>query len=200
MDVESLERSIHEDIEKAASVEALEAARIRYLGRKGQITSLLRNIKDVPPEERPNLGAVANRLKQLAERLLEGKTLALRRTSAKSRFYRAPRDATLPASDGLTGHRHSKIRKHHQVGTVFLYRGKPIQRINKAWTDAVRRAGIPHITVHQGMRHTFGTRLARAGVPVNEIQELMGHTNIKTTQRYLHSNERRGREAVAVLD
>jgi integrase len=92
-----------------------------------------------------------------------------------------------------------QIRKQHQVGTVFLFNGKPIKRFNHSWTVAVKRAGIPHITFHAATRHTFGTRLARKGVPLNEIKDLMGHTSILTTQRYLHSNEERGKLAVAKL-
>ena len=65
MDVDSIERSIREDIGGADSLETLEQARIKYLGRKGVVTSLLKNIKDVAPEERPKIGAVSNRLKKL---------------------------------------------------------------------------------------------------------------------------------------
>jgi integrase len=106
---------------------------------------------------------------------------------------------TIPLNDTAFGLLR-KIRVKHQVGPVFIYRGKPIQRINKAFSAAIRRAGIPHITFHQATRHTFGTRLARKGIALNEIKDLMGHTSIVTTQRYLHSNETRGREAVAALD
>ena len=62
MDVESLEKSIQEDIGNATDFEALEQARIRFLGRKGQVTRLLRDIKVVEPAERPRLGQAANRL------------------------------------------------------------------------------------------------------------------------------------------
>ncbi|MDH3217879.1 MAG: phenylalanine--tRNA ligase subunit alpha [Candidatus Krumholzibacteria bacterium] len=123
MDVESLEQSIQQDISKANSVEALEEARIRYLGRKGRITALLRNIKDVPPTERPQIGAVANRLKQLAEGLLEQKTTALRATQTASRFYTPPRDATLPAHEGARGHRHILSQTVSELKEIFFGMG-----------------------------------------------------------------------------
>lgn len=123
MDVESLERSIQEDIDKATTVEALEAARIRYLGRKGRITSLLRNIKDAAPAERPLIGATANRLKRLAEGLLEKKTRELRGSHGASRFYHPPRDGTLPAYDGSIGRRHVLSRTLDELKDIFFGMG-----------------------------------------------------------------------------
>jgi phenylalanyl-tRNA synthetase alpha chain len=123
MDVESLERSIQEDIEKANSVDELEAARIRYLGRKGRITSLLRNIKDTPAQERPIMGAAANRLKKLVEELLEEKTRSLRGPQTASRFYVRPRDATLPAHDGVTGRRHILSQTLKELKEIFYGMG-----------------------------------------------------------------------------
>jgi phenylalanyl-tRNA synthetase alpha chain len=123
MDVESLERSIQEDIEKANSVDELEAARIRYLGRKGRITSLLRNIKDTPAQERPIMGAAANRLKKLVEELLEETTRSLRGPQTASRFYVRPRDATLPAHDGVTGRRHILSQTLKELKEIFYGMG-----------------------------------------------------------------------------
>jgi len=47
------------------------------------------------------------------------------------------------------------------------------------------------------LRHTFGTTMAAAGVPLPVLQELMGHADVKTTRRYVHVNERQKREAIA---
>jgi phenylalanyl-tRNA synthetase alpha chain len=120
MDVESLERSIQEDIAKATTIDALEAARIRYLGRRGEITALLKSIKEAQPEERRGIGAAANRLKQLAEGLLAEKSKTLGSTGVASRFYKAPRDATLPAHDGSIGHRHVLSQTFSELKEIFL--------------------------------------------------------------------------------
>lgn len=47
------------------------------------------------------------------------------------------------------------------------------------------------------LRHTFGTELARAGVPIHTIQQMMGHASIQTTLRYMHTNEDAQRAALA---
>ncbi len=123
MDVASLEKSIREDIANADSLDALEQTRIRYLGRKGRVTALLKNIKDVPPEERPKLGAVSNRLKKLAETLIAEKLEAVRATQSASRFYTPPADPTLPAHDGMIGRRHVLSQVLRQLKTVFFGMG-----------------------------------------------------------------------------
>jgi len=57
--------------------------------------------------------------------------------------------------------------------------------LNQRFIAARDAAGVPPITFH-GLRHTFGTTLARDGWPVSDIQALMGHADISTTQIYMH--------------
>jgi len=59
-------------------------------------------------------------------------------------------------------------------------------------------AGITTFTFHD-LRHTFGTRLADAGVDVVKIKELMGHASIVTTMRYIHATDQGKRGAITVL-
>jgi integrase len=72
-------------------------------------------------------------------------------------------------------------------GPVFLgmRTHEPLQS-NKHWfVEAVKKAGIRDFTWHD-LRHTFGSRLAMAGVGLRTIQELMGHKTIAMTCRYAH--------------
>ena len=105
MDVDGLESAIQSDIETSLTLEDLEAVRIKYLGRRGPVTAMLRAIKDATPEERPKLGAESNRLKQLCESLLTSRRTELS-AAEPNRLYERPIDGTLPASDGIVGRRH----------------------------------------------------------------------------------------------
>ena len=123
MDAENLEKSIRDDIAGAGSLDAVEQIRIRYLGRKGRITSLLRNLKDIPAEERPQHGALANRLKKLAEELIDSRTVELRGAQQTNRFYKPPIDATLPAHEGVIGHRHVLSQTMRELKEIFFGMG-----------------------------------------------------------------------------
>ena len=63
--------------------------------------------------------------------------------------------------------------------------GRPIDRslLLKRFKAALRRAGVREIRFHD-LRHTFGTRMAGAGVPMRTLQEWMGHRDFKTTLIY----------------
>jgi len=69
----------------------------------------------------------------------------------------------------------------------------------RAFVNACRRAGIEGFTFHD-CRHTFATRLVRAGVDLITIKELLGHHSVKTTERYTHSNRDQKRRAVEILN
>ena len=70
--------------------------------------------------------------------------------------------------------------------------------IKKSFSAACREAGITNFTFHD-LRHTFGTRLADAGVDVVKIKELMGHASIVTTMRYIHATDQGKRGAITVF-
>ena len=74
----------------------------------------------------------------------------------------------------------------------------PNHSFRSAFELAVRKAGPKNFTFHD-LRHTFGTRLADAGVDVVKIKELMGHSSIVTTMRYIHATDKGKRGAITVL-
>jgi len=65
--------------------------------------------------------------------------------------------------------------------------GRPLDRskLTRRFASAIQRAGVRRVTFHE-LRHTFGTRMAAAGVPIRTIQQWMGHADMKTTQIYAH--------------
>jgi len=123
MDVDQLESSILEEVGRARSRDDLQAIRVKYLGRKGHITQLLRGIKDASPEERPRIGAVSNRLKELLEQQLEAKSRDLAGTGEENRLYTPPLDPTLPAHDGTQGHRHVISQVARRMKEIFFGMG-----------------------------------------------------------------------------
>jgi integrase len=66
--------------------------------------------------------------------------------------------------------------------------GKPNARtrIMERYREALKRAGLDEGFSFHDLRHTFGTTMARAGVPVTTIQAWMGHADVMTTSIYMH--------------
>ena len=71
--------------------------------------------------------------------------------------------------------------------------------IRKALQGACRRAGIANLNLLD-IRRTFATRIIEAGADIITVQQLLGHTSVKTTQIYTMSNQEQKRNAVALLD
>jgi len=79
--------------------------------------------------------------------------------------------------------------------------GKALKRRKVLWLvrRAARRGQVKNAGVHV-LRHTFRSHLAMRGAPARAIQELAGHANITTTQRYMHLSPAAIDEAIRLLD
>lgn len=65
---------------------------------------------------------------------------------------------------------------------------KPYESIFNSWNTARQQAGMPEVRIHD-LRHSFASFLVNAGRSLYEVQRILGHTQIKTTQRYAHLSQ-----------
>ena len=94
------------------------------------------------------------------------------------------------------------LKRKKNVGYVFMDRdGKPFddQRLARRLANVCKKVGLRHIGWHT-LRHTFASHLAMKGVPLNAVQVLMGHTDIRTTTRYAHMAPSTLRAAIDMLN
>ncbi len=119
MDIDRLRKTIPRDIENCHTREDLQTIRIKYLGRKGEITGLLRAIKDLPPEERPAAGAALQKLRGECEALIAAKEKEFGSGETYDVFGDYPADPTLPAHDGEVGHRHVLSQVLRRIKKIF---------------------------------------------------------------------------------
>jgi site-specific recombinase XerD len=82
---------------------------------------------------------------------------------------------------------------------VFTYRGEQIRYETKdSLKTVLRKADLKNVTLHV-LRHTFASQLALVGVPLRDIQELMGHQSFQTTLQYAHLSEEHVKKQVMRL-
>ncbi|MDY6358451.1 MAG: tyrosine-type recombinase/integrase [Cyanobacteriota bacterium] len=86
-------------------------------------------------------------------------------------------------------------------GYVFINpkTGQPYTTIKTGFNRACERAGIENLRFHD-LRHTVGTRLVANGADLQTVKEYLAHSDLKTTQRYLHPTPENMLKAVAILD
>jgi len=92
-----------------------------------------------------------------------------------------------------------KYNKTSEYVFVCVRTGEPAQKFRTAWLNALRRSGIPHCRAHD-LRHTAASHMVAAGIDLVTVMQILGHANLRTTQRYLHSAPESMRKAVATLD
>jgi phenylalanyl-tRNA synthetase alpha chain len=105
----------------AGSAAELEQLRVRYLGRKAELTQMLRSIKDLPPEQRGPVGKGGNEVKQALEAQIEQRTAALDASELDERLRSDAIDVTLPGDPpGAPGHLHLITETRREIEDVFL--------------------------------------------------------------------------------
>ena len=83
-------------IESAEVVSTLNDVKVAILGKKGELTQVLKSMKDVAPEDRPKVGQMVNEARQAIETALDEKTKAINRALRAEKMKRETIDVTLP--------------------------------------------------------------------------------------------------------
>ena len=110
-------------IEASDALEKLNEIRVAYLGKKGELTSVLKSIKNVAPEERPKVGQMVNDARALIEEKLEATRQELARKAREEQMKREVIDVTLPAKKNKVGHSHPNTVALKEVERIFVGMG-----------------------------------------------------------------------------
>ncbi len=98
----------------------VEQLRIRFLGRKGELTEAVRGLRDVAPAERPAIGAYLNQVKSAVEQQIEASLAALRRSERERRMAAERIDVTLPGRHRVPGHLHLITQTMEEIVDIFV--------------------------------------------------------------------------------
>lgn len=123
-DLAKIRKTAHEEISQAQTLDALENARISYLGRKeGALTAVLRALKNMPEEERKQVGTQANALRSEIEELIESRKQELEKTASESILKKEWIDVTRPGIRPAKGHLHPLTKITREIVGIFSSMG-----------------------------------------------------------------------------
>lgn len=112
-----------EKIQAADALEKLNDVRVNVLGKKGQLTAVLKGMKDVAPEDRPKVGQLVNEVREKIEVLLEESKSTMEKALMEKKLAEEVIDVTLPAKKADVGHRHPNTIALEEVERIFIGMG-----------------------------------------------------------------------------
>lgn len=123
---EKLKAIVDEAVEKIKASEELDRLneiRVAFLGKKGELTEILKSMKDVAPEERPVIGQMVNEARSILEEKLDEKKNYFARKLREEQILMETIDVTLPAKKPMVGHRHPNSVALEEVERIFVGMG-----------------------------------------------------------------------------
>lgn len=110
-------------IVEADSLESLEALRIKYLGKKGELTAILKQMGRLSAEERPIMGQLANQLRAELESSIETTRTKLEAAALEARLKLEAVDVTIPGDELKLGHKHPMYKALDEIKDIFVGMG-----------------------------------------------------------------------------
>ena len=108
---------------EADDIELLESLRVKYLGKKGELTGILRQMGKLSAEERPVMGQLANQLRGDIEAAIEQRKAELGSKLMELKLEREAVDVTLPGETSTLGHKHPMYNVLDQIKDIFIGMG-----------------------------------------------------------------------------
>ena len=111
------------EIDKADGLEKLNDVRAAILGKKGELTAVLKGMKDVAPDERPKVGQWVNETREAVEKLLDEQVKKFEAEALKRKYESEKIDVTMPAKRGKKGNLHPVTQVKDQLSEIFTSMG-----------------------------------------------------------------------------
>ena len=121
--IAALQAAAIREVAETASLAALDEVRVKYLGRKGALTEILRGLATVAPEERKEIGQLANVAKEAVSAVIDERKVALEDQESEARAQRDAIDLTLPGRRPLRGHAHPTAAVIEEIVDIFAELG-----------------------------------------------------------------------------
>ena len=128
MDLQALTAKAQSSIEAADNLDALDQLRVSYLGKKGELTSLLKTLGSLPAEQRKSAGQDINRAKQDVQQAIEARKSALQAAALEAKLASERIDVTLPGRGQSPGGLHPVTRTMERIDELFSQLGFAVEQ------------------------------------------------------------------------
>ena len=162
---EKLQNIKNEAIQKlnaSDSLTKLNDVRVAILGKKGELTAIMKSMKELLPEERPAFGQLVNEVRAEIEQKLEEAKSALEAKELELRLKNEVIDVTLPAKKNMVGHRHPNTIALEEVERIFIGMGYEVVEIRVLarkwnWITTILKRSISRQTIRRRMNRIHFT-------------------------------------------
>ena len=113
-------------MDEATTPTALDELRVKYLGKKGELTSVLKQMGQLAPEERPVIGQIANAVRSAIEDKMEQRKTAIDAAVLESKLASEAIDVTIPGESSAMGHQHPMNQVLQEIKDIFVGLGYQI--------------------------------------------------------------------------
>ena len=121
--LEQIKAEATAQIQAADIPEKLNDVRVKFLGKKGELTAVLKGMKDVAPEDRPKVGQMVNETRAAIEAMLEESKAKMEKAIREKKMKEEVIDVTLPSRKNRMGHRHPNTIAQEEVERIFVGMG-----------------------------------------------------------------------------
>lgn len=121
--LEAIKKSAEEELAKSETLEALENIRIKYLGKKGELTSILKQMGGLSADERPVIGQLANNIRSRVEEELEKRAGEIKKIVEAQKLKHETIDITMPGKRNRLGKKHPLSLVLDEVKDIFIGMG-----------------------------------------------------------------------------
>lgn len=121
--LEALKAQALEELAAVTSLDALKDLRVKYLGKKGPMTEILRGMGKLPAEERPKIGQIVNEIKAELEGKINEATAVLEKKALADKLANEQVDITLPGRKPKAGHLHPVTLTMREIKKIFMRMG-----------------------------------------------------------------------------
>lgn len=119
----NLDVAAKKELAAITTLKELNNLRIKYLGKKGELTSVLRGMGSLSAEERPKIGALANEIRSGLEEIMASRDHELKEAEQVERMAQESIDITLPGRSFALGHKHPLTKVQEEIEAIFLGMG-----------------------------------------------------------------------------